>query len=248
MIILDIAVTELRRMFQSPLAWIVLGVVQFLLALFFFILLSRYLEPNTWTAARGLTEIVVAGTLQIAGIVLLLVAPFLTMRLFSEEQRAGTLVLLFSAPVTLTELVLGKYLGVLIFLLGMLALIALMPLSLLLGTELDLGQTAAGLLGLALLMAAFAAIGLFVSTLTDQPALAAVGAFAVLFILWIIHVAGYTGNESMTAVFAYLSLLRHYDNLLDGYFSSVDVVYYLLLVATFLVLSVWRLDARRTYH
>lgn len=248
MIVFSIAATELRRLFQTPLAWATLGVVQFLLAIFFFVLLSKFLEPGGAAAGRGVTDIVVAGTFQIAGIVLLLVSPLLTMRLFSEEQRSGTMQLLSSAPISLTEIVLGKYLGVLGFLLLMLAMVALMPLSLLAGTALDLGQLAAGLLALALLMGAFAAIGLFVSTLTDQPALAAVGGFAALFILWIIQIAGYTSGESVAAVFAYLSLLHHYNNLLDGYFSSVDVIYYVLMIGMFLALSVWRLDARRTYH
>jgi ABC-2 type transport system permease protein len=248
MIVLDIARVELRRMFQMPLAWVVLAAVQFLLAIFFYVLLSRYLESAAWTAGRGMTEIVVAGMLQIGGIVMLLVSPFITMRLFSEERRSGTLDLLLSSPVSLTQLVLGKYLGVLLFLGLMLAMIALMPLSLLAGTSLDMGQVAAGFLGLALLMAAFAAVGLFTSTLTEQPAVAAVASFAALFVLWIIHIAGHSGSDRMAGVFAYLSLLRHFDSLLDGFFSSVDVVYYLLLIATFLALAVWRLDSVRTWR
>lgn len=248
MIIFHIAHNELRRMFQSPLAWVVLAAVQFLLAMFFFLLLARYLEPNPWAAGRGLTEVVVSGTFQIAGIVMLLVSPFLTMRLFSEEQRGGTMPLLLSSPVPLTQLVLGKFLGMFIFQLCMLFMIALMPLALELGTSLDPGEVAAGLLGLALLLAAFAAIGMFVSTLTSQPAVAAIGGFAVLFVLWIIHMAGRSGSERVGGVFEYLSLLRHFNNLLDGFFNSADVIYYLLLTALFISLSVWRLDAVRVYR
>jgi ABC-2 type transport system permease protein len=247
-IVLDIARTELRRMFQLPLAWVILAAVQFLLAIFFYVLLSRYLEAPQWTHGRGLTEIVVTGTLQFGGIVMLLVSPFITMRLFSEERRSGTLDLLLSSPVSLTELVLGKFLGVLMFFGIMLVMVALMPLSLLAGTALDVGQLAAAFLGLGLLMAAFAAVGLFVSTLTDQPAVAAVASFAMLFLLWIIHIAGHSGSDRMAAVFAYLSLLRHFDGLLSGFFSSVDVVYYLLIVATFLALAIWRLDSVRTWR
>jgi ABC-2 type transport system permease protein len=247
-IVLDIACVELRRMFQLPLAWVILATVQFLLAIFFYVLLARYLEAPQWTAGRGITEIVVAGTLQIAGILMLLVSPFLTMRLFSEERRSGTLDLLLSAPVSLTALVLGKFLGVLMFLGLMLVMIALMPLSLLAGTALDPGQFAAGLLALALLVAAFAAVGLFMSTLTEQPAVAAVASFATLFLLWIIHIAGQAGSDRMGGVFAYLSLLRHFDRLLDGFVSLVDVVYYLLITATFLALAVWRLDSVRTWR
>lgn len=246
MIVLRIAQHELQRLFQGPLAWVVLATVQFLVALFFFIMLSRFMEPSGWGAGRGLSGSVVSGTLQLAAFILLLMAPFLTMRVFSEEQRLGTLPLLLSAPVTLAELVLGKYLGVVTFLCTTLALIALMPLSLLLGASLDLGQFAAGILGLILLLSAFVAIGVFISTLTAQPAVAAAASFAMLFMLWIIHVAGQASSDRAAAVFTYLSLLRHYENLLDGYFRSADVVYYLLLVALFLALSIWRLDAMRS--
>ena len=248
MMVFDVAANELRRMFLSPLAWIVLGIAQFLLAFFFIFMLTRFMDPGAWNAGRGLTETVVAGTFQIAGIVLLMLAPFLTMRLFSEELRAGTIQLLLSSPATLTELVLGKFLGVTAFMLCMLAMITLMPLSLSFGTSLDLGQLGACVFGLALLLTAFAAIGLFISTLTAQPVVAAVASFAVLFVLWIIHIGGQSGNEKVAAVLTWLSMQRHFENLVDGLFSSVDVVYYLLLIITCLCLGIWRLEAMRTHQ
>ncbi len=246
--IVVIGAHEMRRMFKSPLAWIMLAVVEFLLAIFFLILLNQFMNPSPWFAGRGLTEIVVAGLLQVSGIVILLVTPFVTMRLFSEERRTGTIKLLFSSPVTLTELVLGKYLGTVSFLVIMLALIALMPLSLLLGSDLDLGQLGAGLLGLLLLMASFAAIGLFISTLTSHTAVAAVLTFGVLFMLWILDLAGGTGSEMFRAILAYLSLLNHYNNLIEGMFNSMDVIFYIIISATFIVLSIWRLDAERLHQ
>ena len=246
--IMPIAMHELRRLFKSPLAWIILAVVQFLLAIFFLILLSQFMNPAPWFAGHGLTEIVVAGLLQIAGIVLLLITPFITMHLFSEERRTGTITLLFSSPITITELVLGKYFGTVCFLLIILMLIALMPLSLLLGTQLDLGQLGAGLLGLMLLMSSFAAIGLFISTLTSQTSVAAITTFGILFLLWILNLAGGTGSETFQAIFTYLSLLNHYNNLIDGMFNSVDVIYYLIISITFIILSIWRLDGERLHQ
>ena len=163
MIILDIALNELRRLFFSPLAWLILALVQFLLAIFFFVILSQYLGSPQIFMGRGITEIVVVGMFQIAGILMLLITPFITMRLFSEEQRTGTIKLLLSSPVSVTELVLGKYLGAMFLFLILLGLIALMPLSLLYGTGLDLGQLAAVFLAMLLLMSTLAAIGLFIS-------------------------------------------------------------------------------------
>ncbi len=246
MMALRIAAHELRRLFHGPLAWLVLAIVQFFVALFFFVMLSRFLEPSGWASGLGLSGSVVPGTFRLTANILLLIAPFLTMRLFSEEQRLGTLPLLMSAPITLSELVLGKFLGTVAFLGMAVALTSLMPLSLLLGASLDLGQFATGVLGLILLLSAFVAIGLFISTLTSQPAAAAAGTFASLFMLWIIDIAGQGGGDQAAAIFSYLSLLRHYENLLDGFLRSVDVIYYLLLITAFLALSIWRLDAMRS--
>jgi ABC-2 type transport system permease protein len=247
-VIFRIAAFELRRLFISPLAWLLLAVIQFLAAMFFYVLLSRYLEATQPHGAHGITEVVAAGMLQITGLVILMVSPFLTMHLFSDERRSGTINLLLSSPVSVTELVLGKYLGVIAFLFLTLAMIALMPLSLLPGTPLDTGMLAAGLLGLALLMLSIAAVGLFISTLTTQPVIAAGVTFGILFLLWIIHIAGHSTHGAAASVFLWLSMLGHYNRLLGGLVSSVDVAYYLLLAAVFLALSIWRLDAMRTHH
>ena len=243
--IIAIAGHELKRIFRSLLAWVILAVVEFLVAILFLILLNQFLNPAPWLAGRGVTEIVAAGLLQISGIIFLLVTPFITMRSFSEERRTGTIQLLYSSPVTLTELVLGKYFGIIGFLLITLVLIALMPVSLLMGTSIDLAQLGSGLLGLFLLVASFAAIGVFVSTLTSQTSIAAIVTFGILFMLWIINLAAGTGSESFRTIFMYLSPLNHFNNLVDGLFKSTDVIYYLIITVTFNTLSIWRLDAER---
>ncbi len=248
MIIITIARNELRRLYLSPIAWITMALVQFLLAIVFFTLLNNFLQLDRGDTTLGITSTVVAGTLQSAGLIILLTAPFLTMRLFSEERRSGTLNLLLSAPVSITEMVLGKYLGIMLFLAGLLLLIGLMPLSLYVGTSIDPGQFACAMLGLFLLMCAITSIGLFMSILSRQPGVAAISTFAVIFLLWIIHIAGATGNEQVAGIFSYLSMLQHFNNLLSGMFSSVDVFYYLLVSLSFTLLSIWRLDTLRTWQ
>jgi len=240
-----IAANELRRLFKSPLAWVILAVVQFLIAIFFYVLLSQYMQPAS--AASGLTDIVVSGMYQISGVVMLLVSPLLTMRLITEERRLGTIKLLISSPISITELVLGKYVGITIFYCLMLFMISLMPASLMIGTQLDLGQIVSGLIGVLLLMSAFASIGLFISSLTNSPAIAAISTFGVLFLLWIINLAGTNASEGMAEVFAYMSLLKHYTSLLTGVFNSTDVLFYIIVSVFFIILSIWRLDAERTY-
>ena len=243
--ILLIATNELRRLFKSPLAWVILAIIQFLIAIFFYLLLSQYMQPAS--AGSGLTEVVVSSMYQIAGVIMLLVSPLLTMRLITEERRSGTIKLLFSSPISITEFVIGKYIGITAFYCLALFMISLMPASLLFGTQLDLGQIASGLIGLFLLMSSFAAIGLFISSLTQQPAVAAISTFGVLFLLWIINIAATNASENTAAVFSYLSLLNHYNSLLNGVFNSADVTYYILVSVFFIILSIWRLDAERVY-
>lgn len=252
MLIFSVAARELRSMFLSPLAWSILAVVQIILGYMFLINIDAFMsvQPRLvgMEGAPGITDIIIAPLLGSAAIVLLLVVPMLTMRLISEERRNQTLSLLFSAPISMTQIILGKYLGILAFLFIMLAMLALMPLSLLAGGRLDGGQFAAGLLGLALLLASFAALGLFMSTLTSQPAVAAIGTFGILLLLWIVDWAASTQGGNSSVLFGYLSLVRHYESLLKGVFNSSDVIYYLLFIFTFLVLAIRRLDADRLQH
>jgi ABC-2 type transport system permease protein len=247
--IFTIAGRELRSLFLSPLAWAILAVTQFILAWLFLAQIDTWLalQPrlSAIEGAPGIADIVVAPLLANAAIVLLLITPLITMRSLSEEYRGKTISLLFSAPVSMTEIVLGKYLGILGFFLVLLVMLTLMPLSLLTGTELDMGKLAAGVLGLALVLAAFAAIGLYMSALTEQPVVAAVTTFGLLLLLWIIDEAS---SADAGGVMSYLSTLSHYQTLLKGLFNSMDVGYYLLVVALFLGLAIRRLDATRLPH
>ncbi len=252
MMIFTIAGRELRSLFLSPLAWSILAVVQLIIAYLFLSQLDGYMEVQSqllgMAGAPGVTEIVVTPIFGNATIILLLVVPMLTMRLVSEERRSQTLALLFSAPLSMSEIVIGKFLGVMGFLVIMVAMITLMPLSLLLGGTLDFGLLASALLGLLLLLACFTALGLFMSTLTDQPTVAAISTFGVLLMLWIIDWAGSNEAGHISGLFAYLSILRHFESLLRGVFDSSDVIYYLLFVTVFLGLSIRRLDADRLQH
>ncbi|HKJ89298.1 MAG TPA: ABC transporter permease, partial [Gammaproteobacteria bacterium] len=136
------------------------------------------------------------------------------------------------------------YLGVLAFLGVMVAMILLMPLSLQFGSHLDFGKLAAVTLGLCLILASFAAAGLFMSSLTSQPTVAAVASFGLLLLLWILNWSGNLGS-GFQAVVQYLSILSHYRNLVQGVVSTSDLAYYGLFILGFLVLTIRRLDADR---
>ncbi len=245
--ILNIALRELRSMFLSPLAWTVLAVSQLILCWIFFaqidVFFSIQKELTTLPNAPGVTDLVVAPLLEIASVMLLMISPLLTMRLISEERRNGTLTLLLSSPISISEIVLGKFLGITLFYLILVAMISLMPLSLIMGTELDLGKLASGLLGLLLLLCAFAAAGLFLSSLTENPVVAAISTFGLLLLLWMMDrssVDNDTGN-----IFDYLSLTHHIAPLLRGMVNTVDLAYFALFIITFLLLTIRHMDAER---
>ncbi len=251
MMVFTIAGRELRSLFLSPLAWSILAVTMFIFAYLFLSQIEAYftLQPRLAAieGAPGVADIIVAPLFAQAAVILLLITPLVTMRVLSDERRNRTFSLLLSAPVSMTEIVAGKYLGVLLFFLILIGMLTLMPLSLLAGTDLDLAKLAAGVLGLSLVVAAFSAIGLYMSSLTEQPTVAAVTTFGLLLLLWILDWAGNTQSDT-TSLMSYLSILRHYEPLLKGLFNSTDVVYYLLVVILFLGFSIRRLDADRLQH
>lgn len=242
---LTIAAHETRRIFVSPLAWAVLGISQLIFGYIFAGAVVQYVNNSeTQDQAVGVSDYVGSGLYGSATVILLLILPLMTMRLFSEERKSGTLTLLFSAPVTLIEIVLGKFLGVMVFVSAMLALLAIMPASLLPVVSLDLGRLAAGLLGIFLLCMAFASCGLFISSLTREPTIAAIGSFAALLVIWLLKMPA-SFDSPLAPLFDYLSLISHYQDLITGLFDSSDVAYYLLFTALFLWLTVIRLDMER---
>lgn len=247
MMILTIAKREIRSLFYSPLSWTVISVVQALVAYFFLIYLEYFFEIQANLAntpgAPGVTDLVVSPLFITAAIIFLLVVPLLTMRLISDEQRNKTLSLLFSAPISMTDIILGKFLGTLFFIYIMLALVALMPLSLLIGGTIDFGLYFSSLLGLALVVTSFAAIGLFMSTMTSQPVVAAVSSFGILLFLWLMELS--VKADETSELFTYISMLHHYTPLMKGIFNSSDIIYYVIFTSVFLILSVRRLDAIR---
>lgn len=243
-----IARREVGAMFLSPLAWIILAVLQTILGYMFLTNLDNFflLQPQLIQLANtpGVTDIVVTPLMQVAAIILLMVMPLMTMRSIADEKRNRTLSLLVSAPLSMTEIVLGKFFGLVLFILILVSMLMLMPLSLYLGTSPDLGKLVSIYLGMLLLLSAFAAIGLYLSSLTENQTIAAVSTFGVLLMLWIIDWLGASLSNGQSLL-AYLSILQHHQAMLEGVFDSGDIAYYLLLIVGFLVLTIRQLDRER---
>jgi len=243
-----IAKREFLAMFQAPLAWVILAVIQTILGYLFMTNLDNFflLQPQLMQLENtpGVTDIVVTPLMQVAAIILLMVMPLLTMRSIAEEKRNRSLTLLISAPLGMTEIVLGKFFGLMLFVLVLVSMLMLMPLSLYLGTSPDGGKLLSIYLGMLLLLGSFCAIGLYLSSLTENQTIAAVGSFGILLILWIIH-WGSEQTSNFQSILAYLSLMQHHESFLEGIFSSSDIAYYLLLITGFLGLTIRQLDRER---
>lgn len=176
---------------------------------------------------------------------LLVLVPLLTMRLFAEERRRGTLELLWTYPLRDAEIIAGKFLACLAVVTIMLAGTAVYPLWLARLEPVDAGPVVAGYLGLWLLGAAFVACGLFLSALTDSQLIAAATTYGVLLLLWMI-----TWNEAAVSD-GYLRLLRPF-SLFDrfqvfaqGGIDTRDVSYLVLFTSAFLCFTFFALDSRR---
>jgi ABC-2 type transport system permease protein len=239
-----IARREIGAMFCSPLAWILLAVIQAILGYMFLVNLESYflLQPQLMRLENtpGVTDIVITPLMHLAAIIMLMIMPLLTMRSIAEEKRNRTLSLLVSAPIGMSEIVLGKFLGLMLFVFILVTMLMLMPLSLYLVTSPDSGKLLSIYLGMLLLLATFSAIGLYLSSLTENQAIAAISTFGVLLMLWIIE-----WKLGSVTVLSYLSLLRHHQSMLEGVFDTSDIAYYLLLITGFLVLTIRQLDRER---
>ncbi len=247
--ILTIARREFVAMFNSPLAWVILAVIQLILGFMFLSQLESFaiLQPQLlrYENTPGVTDVVVSPLMEMAALVLLMVMPLITMRSLAEEKRNRTLTLLLSAPLRLSDIVLGKFLGIMGFVVVLLGMLLMMPLSLYLGTNLDAGKLLSIWFAMLLMLAAFVAIGIYLSSLTDNQTIAAVTTFGALLLLWIIEWGAGSGSGPTGELLGYLSLLRHHQSLMAGVFDSSDIAYYLLLVIGFLGLTIRQLDRER---
>jgi len=252
--IFTIAGKDLKSMFASPIAWVVLTFVQLIVGYGF---LKRFddfmqIQPQLiqMPSPPGFTELVAVPTFATTAAIMLFAVPLLAMRLIAEERRNQTMVLLTSAPISIADIVLGKFCALMGMLLIILALIALMPLSLSGATRLDYRLIGSIVLGLALMAATFSAVSLYVSSLTTHPMVAALGAFGALLAMVLMgeNVADnlQTRGLGVLATFAQVfSPVKNFEPLGKGMIDSYAIVCLVLLTVLFLAFTVRQLEARR---
>ncbi len=238
---------ELRSYFASPLAYVILVVFQVISAFLFFLNLKGFLQLQfdpTFQLLReelNLNTVIVIPYFDTMSIVLLFIIPLITMRLVADERKSHTAELLFTSPIKLSSIILGKYLAALVLLIIMLALSSLNVFVLTAHGNPDTGIVLSSYLGLLLLGASFLAIGIFASALSNTQIVAAIIAFGMLLFLWLV---GATSDPD-SSVFGYVSLINHFKNFSKGIIELKDLAYYLSVIYIGLFLTYTALDSER---
>ncbi|MDC7232974.1 MAG: ABC transporter permease subunit [Spirochaetales bacterium] len=225
---------ELRQYFHSMIAYVFLTILLFLSG---FIFLTANLMSLDGDINSFFTPLFT---------ILLFVTPILTMRQFAEEQKLKTRQLLFTLPLSLESIVLGKFLATLTVVGIGLAVTLLYPAVLAWYGSFSFMVTLGNYLGAVLLVAAIASLGLFLSTLTENQVVSAIASYGVILILWLVDsLAPYTNSVPVKRLISLFSLKSNYIEFTYGIFNPASILYFISLTALFLILTTVSLDSRR---
>ena len=247
--ILRIAKTELNTLFYSPIAWLILIVFAFQVGMEFCASFADQIRyQDLGYKPSNLTSALLGG---FGGLFsqmqrdLYLYIPLLSMGLMSREYGSGSIKLLYSSPVTNAQIIFGKYFSMMVYALILVAILLFPTVFTWLAVkDLDMPFVMSGLLGIYLLVCAYAAIGLFMSSLTSYQVVAAVGTLALLAVLNFIGGVG-QGIEFVRDITYWLSISGRADTLMAGLLCSEDILYFFIVIALFLSLSILKLDSER---
>lgn len=230
-----IARKELEIFFISPIAYVILFAFGLISGYYFFIFVFDVKDAVQ----------IIPLLCRLLVFITLFMAPFLTMRLISEERRSGTLEILFTSPVTEGEIILGKFIGSMVFYVILTGLVLFDSIVLVVFGRPDIGVILSNYLGLLLVGGCFISVGLLASAMARNQIVAAMLAFLFLLFLGLVGWIGAGMSGIMKSVFAYFSIMDHFGNLNMGIIDSTDIVYFLSFTALNLVLSARILGGRR---
>jgi ABC-2 type transport system permease protein len=228
---------EIKSYFTSPIAYVLLIVFSLLTGFFF----AAYFN---W-ATRYAGEATLRSIFQNISITMIFVAPLITMRLFAEEKRSGTIELLMTSPVTDIEVVIGKFLASLALFTLMLVSTILCPFFLMFYARPDLSPMLVGYFGLFLLGASFLSLGIAASSITNNQIVAALISFVFLLGLWTIGWMSSAVGSTISKIFSYVSLVEHFEDFSKGIIDTKHVVYYVGFSCFCLFLSVKMVQSSR---
>jgi ABC-2 type transport system permease protein len=241
---------ELKAYFVSPIAYVVLTVFTFLSGFFFYAILANVVQNTMMQAGQGAQPVDVPGivTRSVFGtmaVIFLFMIPMLTMGLFAEEKRRGTIELLLTTPVSNFQAMVGKYVASLTFLLIMLVLSGFTISALFIYGRPDWKPILGGYLGLFLYGAAILAMGLFISTLTENQIVSGFITFGMFLVLWLIEAFSSGAQGVAKDVLTYLSVIGHLDDFIKGVIDTSHVIFYLTLAFVGLFLTYRSLESMR---
>lgn len=229
-----ITLKELKAYFVSPIAYVITAMFLLISGYFFSLILNVTKDAGMMTYLFGNMSVV-----------LLLISPLISMRLFAEEQRNKTLELLVTSPITDAGIVIGKFLASALLLLLMLATTLHFPIMLFILGKPDPYPIVSGYIGIFLMGCAFLAIGMLTSTWTQNQIISAVSSFAISLLLWFLGAASNMATSDLGKVLSYLSLNTHYESFGKGLLSLSDVIYYLSTIGILLFITIRSLETRR---
>jgi ABC-2 type transport system permease protein len=249
--LMAIAGKELRAYFHSPIAYLVMTVWSLLCGYLFYVYTQAYAAASIRREMSGasvpfptINEFIIRSMLQgFLMVVLLFLIPLITMRLYSEEKKSGTIELLLTSPVSDLQIILGKYVGALALYATLIALVFLYFGLLFIYGNPDAKPLLANVLGLFLYGGALLALGMWISTFTKNQIIAGVVAMVLFIILFVLNWPSQITFNSFTQVLSYLSLGSHLDNFAKGVIDLPDVVYYLSAIVLGLFLTARSVDA-----
>ncbi len=227
---------ELGSYFVSPVAYLLLTMFGLIFGFFFWNALGYFVIEGMQMQMRGqsfpmnLNEQIIRPLLSNISVVGLFFIPMITMRLFAEEKRTGTIELLATSPVRDLEIILGKWLAALLLYACMLLFTALNFGFLFIYGHPDWKPLAIGYLGLLLQAGALLAIGTFISTLTRNQIIAGAATFGVCLLLWVLEWASGYETSTWASVLAYMSVITHFESFGRGVLDSKDAIFYLTVI------------------
>ncbi|MCD2425681.1 Gldg family protein [Niabella pedocola] len=255
-LIIKIARNELRYLFYSPIAWIVLLVFWVMIAVAYFnplhdmanfqeIMIKNSNSKWTWPSTKSLTGSLFGGVYTTAVSYLYLFIPLLTMGLVSREKNTGAIRLLYSSPARLRQIVLGKYLGIVLYLLLQVVIVGMvMVVGALNIRDEDYGLFLSGLLGFYLLVCTYSAIGLFMSAISVHPVISGIGTFMIIFVLD--RIGGlWQQYDFIRDLTWFLSLQNRNQKMIFGLIVTRDIVYFMAIAFIFVSFTIIKLRAER---
>ena len=249
--ILAIAGKELRSYFASPMAYIIIGLFAAIFGFFYIAAVTWFADASAGMGFRSgpqtmnINQDLIRPVLLNATVVMLFLLPMVTMRSYAEEKRSGTMELLLTTPLTDLQIIVGKFLGAVGLYAAMLLVTLVYIAFLFLYSTPEWKPLLAAYLGLLLLGSGFIAFGLFISSLTRNQIVAAVGTFTLFLILWILDWLGDQGGPTTQTVVSYLSITKHFDDFAKGIIDTKHVVFYLSFITLGLFLTAKSVDSER---